>query len=254
MVDTSRLAGKVAIVTGAASGIGRAVVLRFVAEGARVLAVDVNAEGLEATARETGAGRDTVLTLAADVSQAAECQRVVDKAVSAFGRLDILANMHGISEMSDTNILAVSEEVFQRTWEVNTRAIFLLCKAAIPELQKVGGGSIINMSSGAALGGSGGTAYTASKGAVNALTRAIAYQFAKDYIRCNCVCPGPIDTPMMHRSFQKLGLTDLPIPPGRIPRIGRPEEVAALVAFLASDESAFITAATYTIDGGASGH
>jgi NAD(P)-dependent dehydrogenase (short-subunit alcohol dehydrogenase family) len=254
MTDATRLAGKVAIVTGGASGIGRATTLRMLAEGARVVAVDQNAEGLAETAQLSGCGQDTLRTLTADVSKAEDCKRIVGEAVSAFGGLNILANMHGISDFSDTNILAVSEEVFTRTWEVNTKALFLLCKEAIPEMQKAGASSIVNMSSGAALGGSGGTAYTASKGGVNALTRAVAYQFAKDNIRCNAVCPGPIDTPMMHRSFEKLGMTNLPIAPGRIPRIGQPEEVAALVAFLASDESAFTTAATYTIDGGSTGH
>ncbi len=254
MTDTNRLAGKVAIVTGAASGIGRAVSLRLLAEGARMMAVDQNAEGLAETVAAAESGDERLRTVTADVSRADDCGRIVEATLAAFGGVHILANMHGISEFSDTNILAVSEEVFQRTWEVNTKALFLLCKAAIPEMQKAGAGSIVNMSSGAALGGGGGTAYTASKGAVNALTRAIANQFAKENIRCNAVCPGPVDTPMMHRSFAKLGMTNLPIPPNRIPRIGRPEEVAALVAFLASDESAFITAATYTIDGGASGH
>lgn len=254
MTNTDRLAGKAAIVTGAASGIGRAVSLRLAAEGARVLGVDVNSDGLAETLKLAGGVGSAPATIIADISRANECRRVVEEAVSRFGRLDVLANMHGISDFTDTNILKVSEEVFIRTWEVNTRALFLLCKEAIPRMQQAGAGSIINMSSGAALGGSGGTAYTASKGGVNALTRAIAYQFAGQNIRCNCVCPGPIDTPMMHRSFEKLGMTDLPIAPGRIPRIGRPEEVAALVAFLASDESAFISAATYTIDGGATGH
>jgi NAD(P)-dependent dehydrogenase (short-subunit alcohol dehydrogenase family) len=248
------LEGKVAVVTGGASGIGRAVAERFVAEGACVVAVDLDRKGLAETAAAIGRDEQTLRTVTADVSRAEDCRGVVETAVAAFGGLDILANMHGISDFSDTNILAVSEEVFQRTWEVNTKALFLLCKAAVPEMQKRGAGSIVNMSSGAALGGGGGTAYTASKGGVNALTRAVANQFAKENIRCNAVCPGPIDTPMMHRSFAKLGLTNLPIAPGRIQRIGRAEEVAALVAFLASDESAFITAATYTIDGGATGH
>lgn len=253
-MSEGRLAGKVAIVTGAASGIGKATAARLASEGAKVLAIDVNAEGLEATTRDIASTGGTAKALCADISVTDECKRVVDEAVSSFGALNILANMHGISDMSDTNILKVSEEVFTRTWEVNTKALFLLCKAAIPPMQQAGAGSIVNMSSGAALGGSGGTAYTASKGGVNALTRAIAYQFAAENIRCNCICPGPIDTPMMHRSFEKLGMTDLPISPGRIPRIGRADEVAALVAFLASDESTFITAATYTIDGGATGH
>jgi NAD(P)-dependent dehydrogenase (short-subunit alcohol dehydrogenase family) len=249
-----RLAGKTAIVTGGASGIGRAVVQRFVAEGARVVAVDVNDDGLKETVGMLEGAGDAVRTVVGDVSRQEDCRRIVQEAVTGFGGLNILANMHGVSDMSDTNILAVSEAVFQRTWEVNVKAHFLLSKEAIPEMEKAGAGSIINMSSGAALGGAGGTAYTASKGGVNALTRAIAYQFAGKNIRCNCVCPGPIDTPMMHRSFAKLGMTNLPIAPGRIPRIGRAEEVAALVAFLASDESAFISAATYTIDGGATGH
>ncbi len=249
-----RLVGKTAIVTGAASGIGKATALRMAAEGANVVAVDLNAEGLGATAQEVAAASGRAAIVPADVSQHSDCKTVVAKAVSEFGGVNILANMHGISDFTDTKLLTLTEEVFTRTWEVNTKAIFLLCKEAIPEMQKAGAGSIINMSSGAALGGGGGTAYTASKGALNALTRAIANQHAADNIRCNAICPGPIDTPMMHRSFEKLGLTNLPIAPGRIPRIGRPEEVAALVAFLASDEAAFITAATYTIDGGASGH
>jgi NAD(P)-dependent dehydrogenase (short-subunit alcohol dehydrogenase family) len=249
-----RLSGKVAIVTGAASGIGKATAIRLAAEGAKVVAVDVNARGLEDTTKSIATQGGTVKAVEADISKQAECARVVREAVSGFGGVNILANMHGISDFTDTKLLTVSEEVFTRTWEVNTKAIFLLCKEAIPEMQKAGAGSIVNMSSGAALGGGGGTAYTASKGALNALTRAIAHQHAAENIRCNVVCPGPIDTPMMHRSFEKLGMTNLPIAPGRIPRIGQPEEVAALVAFLASDEAAFITSATYTIDGGATGH
>jgi NAD(P)-dependent dehydrogenase (short-subunit alcohol dehydrogenase family) len=249
-----RLAGKAAIVTGGASGIGRAVAQRFVAEGARVLAVDINGDGLQETIGLVKASGGVLHGAVADVSRGDDARTVVAQAMQDFGAVHLLANMHGISEFSDTTILNVSEEVFTRTWEVNVKALFLLCKVALPEIERSGGGAIVNMSSGAALGGAGGTAYTASKGGVNALTRAIAYQFAAKNIRCNAICPGPIDTPMMHRSFEKLGMTNLPIAPGRIPRIGRPEEVAALVTFLCSDEAAFITAATYTIDGGATGH
>jgi NAD(P)-dependent dehydrogenase (short-subunit alcohol dehydrogenase family) len=254
MVDTTRLAGKVAIVTGGASGIGKATAERLAGEGAKVVACDVNAEGLEATVKGITASGGTAKAVVGDVSKAADCKRIVGEAVSSYGGVNILANTHGISDFSDTKLLTTTEEVFTRTWEVNTKGIFLLCKEAIPEMQKAGQGSIVNMSSGAALSGAGGTAYTASKGALNALTRAIAYQHAAENIRCNCICPGAIDTPMMHRSFEKLGMTNLPIAPGRIPRIGQPEEVAGLVAFLASDEAAFITAATYTIDAGSSGH
>ena len=248
------LTGRVAIVTGAASGIGKAVALRLARQGAMVVAVDMNGDGLSSTLSEIRGGGGTASSVTADLSLSETADAVVGEAIGTHGGLNIVANMHGLSDFTDTKILTTSVEVFQRTWEVNTKAIFLLCKRAIPEMQKAGGGSIINMSSGAALGGSGGVAYTASKGALNALTRAIAYQHAADLIRCNSICPGPIDTPMMHRSFQKLGMTNLPIAPGRIPRIGQAEEVAALVAFLASDEASFITAATYTIDGGATGH
>ena len=254
MALSDRLSGKSAIVSGGASGIGRATAIRLASEGARVTAVDVNGEGLEQAVRDIREAGGTARAVVADISSASECARVVAEAVAAFGGLDTVANMHGISDFTDTRLLTTSEEVFTRTWEVNTKAIFLLCKEAIPYLQQSGGGAIVNMSSGAALGGGGGIAYTASKGALNALTRAIAYQHAADHIRCNVVCPGPIETPMMRRSFEKLGMTNLPIAPGRIPRIGQPEEVAALVAFLASDEARFITAATYTIDGGATAH
>ncbi|HZQ36741.1 MAG TPA: SDR family oxidoreductase, partial [Dehalococcoidia bacterium] len=203
-----RLAGKAAIVTGGASGIGRAVAQRFVAEGARVLAVDVNGDGLEETIGLVKASGGVLHGAVADVSHGDDARAVVAQAMQDFGAVHLLANMHGISEFSDTTILNVSEEVFTRTWEVNVKALFLLCKAALPEIERSGGGAIVNMSSGAALGGAGGTAYTASKGGVNALTRAIAYQFAAKNIRCNAICPGPIDTPMMHRSFEKLGMTN----------------------------------------------
>ncbi len=253
-ISPQRLAGKTAIVTGGASGIGRATSIRLAAEGAQVISVDVNGDGLAETEKAIASSGGAAKAVTGDISHPGDCERVVREAVSTFGPVQVVANMHGISDSSDTKLLTTSEEVFTRTWEVNTRAIFLLCKAAVPVMKEAGGGSIVNMSSGAALGGSGGIAYTASKGALNALTRAIAYQHAADQIRCNCICPGPIDTPMMHRSFEKLGMTNLPIAPGRIPRIGQPEEVAALVAFLASDEAGFITGATYTIDGGATGH
>ncbi len=251
---SDRLADKVAVVTGVASGIGRATATRFAQEGAKVIAVDLAEGGLREAVAAIASDGGEATAVVADVSHADDCARIVETATRSYGRLDILANTHGISDMGDTGILNVTEEIFTRTWEVNTKALFLLAKAAIPEMQRAGGGSIVNMSSVGALSGGGGTAYTASKGGVNALTRTIAYRHADDLIRCNCICPGPIDTPMMHRSFEKLGLTDLPIAPGRVPRIGRPEEVAALVTFLASDEAAFITGATYTIDGGASGH
>ncbi len=156
--------------------------------------------------------------------------------------------------MEDTRIVDVSEETFDGTIAVNLRSIFLLCKYAVPALAQSGGGAIVNLASGAALFGGGGTSYTASKGGVTAITRAVAFQNAAKGIRCNSICPGPVDTPMLQISMKKFGLTKMPSPRGTIPRIAQPEEIAFLVTFLVSDEAAFITGATYTIDGGATQH
>ena len=165
-----------------------------------------------------------------------------------------MANCHGISLMEDTRIVDVPEEVFDRTIAVNLRGIFLMCKYGVPALKRSGGGAIVNLASAAALSGGGGTSYTASKGGVTALTRAIAFQNAAEGIRCNSICPGPVDTPMLQISMKKLGLTTMTSRPGTIPRIAQPEEVAFLITFLVSDEAAFITGAIYTIDGGATQH
>jgi NAD(P)-dependent dehydrogenase (short-subunit alcohol dehydrogenase family) len=156
--------------------------------------------------------------------------------------------------MEDTKIVDVPEEVFDRTIAVNLRGMFLLCKYGIPHLKGAGGGAIVNLASVAALAGGGGTSYTTSKGGVAALTRAVAFQNAAENIRCNSICPGPVDTPMLQISMKKLGLSTMTSRPGTIPRIARPQEVASLITFLVSDEAAYITGATYTIDGGASQH
>ena len=165
-----------------------------------------------------------------------------------------MANCHGISMLQDTKIVDVSEETFDRTIAVNLRGTFLMCKYGLPHLKQAGGGAIVNLASGAALFGGGGTSYTASKGGVTAITRAIAFQHAANSIRCNSICPGPVDTPMLQISMKKFGMTKFPAPRGTIQRIAQPEEVAYLIMFLASDEAAYITGATYTIDGGATQH
>jgi NAD(P)-dependent dehydrogenase (short-subunit alcohol dehydrogenase family) len=224
----------------------------FAGEGCKVALVDVNEAGLNETLRSIGV--DHAIVIPADVSRTEDVQRAIELAASRFGQLTTMANCHGISLMEDTRIVDVPEEVFDRTIAVNLRGIFLFCKYSVPHLKRAGGGAIVNLASTAALRGGGGTSYTASKGGVAAITRAIAFQNAAENIRCNAICPGPVDTPMLQVSMKKLGLKTMTSGPGVIPRIGRPDEIARLITFLISDEAAYITGASFPIDGGATQH
>ena len=177
--------------TGAASGIGKARAGVFAGEGALLMLVDIDEEGLKET-RDTVAAQGAQVAIArADLSQTEEVRRVVEATASAYGRIDVLANVHGITDLNDVVITDVPEELFDRTIAVNLRSSFLTCKYTIPVMKESGGGAIVSLSSVGALYGSGGAAYTASKGGVLALTKSIAFHTAHEGIRCNTICPAP---------------------------------------------------------------
>ena len=241
---TGRLKGKVAIVTGAGSGMGQAIAIRFCAEGAKVVALDITGDE-EATAAQAGG---SCVACNADVSKAADIQRAVALAVERFGKLDIICNNAGIQ-----GPLGMTAEYDEEEWDkviaVNLKGVFLGMKYAIPEMQKLGGGSIVNTSSMAALVAFPTLpAYSASKGGVSCLTRLTAAEYASQNIRVNAILPGAIDTGMT-RGMPKEYLQGA-IDGTLMGRIGRPEEIANLALFLASDEASFITGTETQVDGG----
>ncbi|MCW2983700.1 MAG: family oxidoreductase [Conexibacter sp.] len=241
---TGRLQGKVAVVTGAAGGIGAATVEAFQREGAKVIGVDL----LE------GAPGD--LALAVDVTEEFAVQQMYAQVAEQFGGVDILFNNAGISPDDDTSVLETSLEAWQRVQDVNLKSVFLCCKHGIPHLLAGGGGSVINTASFVAVMGAATSqiSYTASKGGVLALTRELGVEFARRNIRVNALCPGPVDTPLLQELFAKdparAARRLVHVPMGRF---GKAEEIANGVLFLASDESSFMTATTFLVDGGLSG-
>ena len=249
MAGASRLEGKVALITGAGSGIGRESALLFARQGASVVAVDL----------DISAARDTVAALngrgiavAADVSKAHDAEAMVAAAEQEFGRLHVVFNNAGIMHPDDGDAESTSEAVWQKTMDVNARGVFLGCKYGIPALRRAGGGSIINTASFVAVMGAATpqVAYTASKGAVLALTRELAVVHAREHIRGNALCPGPLLTKLLMdflNTEEKKQRRLVHIPMGRF---GEAKEIAAAAAFLASDESSFITGTEFLVDGG----
>jgi NAD(P)-dependent dehydrogenase (short-subunit alcohol dehydrogenase family) len=240
----SRLARKVCVITGAAGGIGSATVKRFQDEGATVVGVDLADDS-------TGD-----LALACDVTDEEQVAELYARVRAEFGTIDVLFNNAGISPNDDASVLDTTLEAWQRVQDVNVRSVFLCCKHGIPHLLDGGGGSVINVASFVAVMGAATSqiSYTASKGAVLAMTRELGVQFARQGVRVNALCPGPVNTPLLQELFAKdperAARRLIHLPMGRF---AEPEEIAAAVLFLASDDSSFITASQFLVDGGISG-
>jgi NAD(P)-dependent dehydrogenase (short-subunit alcohol dehydrogenase family) len=246
---SGRLAGKAALVTGAASGIGAACAARFAAEGARVVGLDRSGDGDAAWREAAAAGAVLVL---GDVRDEAVAERAVAVATATFGGLDVVVNAAGIAGGGPVHLLALEE--WRRVLDVNLNGTFLVCKHATAAMLERGGGSIVNVASIEGLEGSeGGSAYNASKGGVVLLTKAMAMDYARRGIRVNAVCPGFIETPLLRAVFDDMGLADFKAKVAdahQLGRLGRAEEVAAAALFLASDDASFVTGHALPVDGG----
>ena len=250
-----RLAEKVALITGAGSGMGRVAAQMFAAEGARVVVAEFDeAAGAETTRLVTDDGGQAAF-VQADVSRDEDARRMVQEAVSAYGRLDVLYNNAGVMPEADHSVIDTDVDTWDRVMAVNVRGVFLGCKYAIPRMLEQGSGSIINISSFVALLGCSvpQDAYTASKGAVLSLTRSLAVQFGPQGVRSNAICPGPIETPLLmdwllkDEAAKRLRLARNPTG-----RFGKPEDIVNLAVYLASDESRWTNGAAMVVDGGIS--
>jgi NAD(P)-dependent dehydrogenase (short-subunit alcohol dehydrogenase family) len=247
-----RLADKVAVITGAGSGIGRVAAGLFASEGAAVVVADAVGDAADETASTITDSGATALSYVGDVSDEAQVAEMVRTTVARLGGLDVLFNNAGIFPADDGGVLDTPPDTWERVMAVNLKGVWLCCRAAVPAMLESGGGSIVNVASFVALMGAATAqvAYTASKGGVLSLTREIAVEYARAGIRANSLCPGPIETPLLAELMSdpaRRSRRMVHIPMGRL---GRPEEVARAALFLASDESSFMTGAALVVDGG----
>ncbi|RZS89935.1 NAD(P)-dependent dehydrogenase (short-subunit alcohol dehydrogenase family) [Motilibacter rhizosphaerae] len=246
-----RLQGRVGVITGGGSGIGLATAVRFAAEGAKVVVVDVDEAAGKAAADQVGG-----TFVRADVTDQEQVEAVYATAYETYGSVDIAFNNAGISPPDDDSILTTGIDAWRRVQEVNLTSVYLCCKAVLPYMQRQGKGSIINTASFVAVMGAATSqiSYTASKGGVLAMSRELGVQFAREGIRVNALCPGPVNTPLLQELFAKdperAARRLVHIPAGRF---ADASEIAAAVAFLASDDASFVTASTFLVDGGISG-
>jgi NAD(P)-dependent dehydrogenase (short-subunit alcohol dehydrogenase family) len=244
-----RLEGKVAVITGAGGGMGREAALLFCEEGAQVCVGDVDGTAADQTAAEA---RDA-FAIEVDVSDGESVRRMYDETVRRYGGIDVLYNNAGISPADDASILDTEDAAWQRVQDVNTKGVFLCCKHGIPHLLERGGGSVINVASFVAIVGAATSqiSYTASKGAVLSLSRELAVQFARQGVRVNALCPGPVETPLLLRIFgddpAAYERRRIHLPMGRL---AKPREIVNAALFLASDESSYVNGATFLVDGG----